>query len=157
MTHANDYFPGECRECDGYRYHLETCSQYREELSEAYRIRRALNVRDLGDKWITLDDTDALFALCGTSRSDKAEAMSGGFSTWARVNVAWTPNENGKRSYVAFLDRNDYLQSATVEQMHECAPERLIVITSAEYDQLAQANFDAERIEQAAQVREVVA
>lgn len=156
MTTHTERFPGECQTCDGFRYHLEACPHYREELAEAYRIRRSLNVRDLGGEWVTLDDTAALFALCGTSRSDKAEAMSGGFSTWSRVSVAWTPNENGKRYYVAFLDRNDYLHAPTPEQLHECAPERLVVITGAEYDDLAQADFNAQRIEARAAISEAV-
>ena len=142
----NAYFPGECRECDGYRYHLESCSQFRPEHAKAYALRKSFSVAELGADFVSLDDTERLFALCGTSRSDKAEALSGGFSTWARVQIAWTPNENGKRNHVAFLDRNDFLHTATEQQLKECPPEHLVVVTQEELERLGSNAYQANKL-----------
>lgn len=149
MTTQN-YLPGECRECDGYRYHLETCSQHREELASAYALRRSLTAT-ADDGRASLDDLDGVFkAVRSVGGSIESESGEGYAKTWQRELLV-----NGTAGLaLAFTDRNNHIHRIPEEGSDAIPRECLVIVTDAEYRALFLANLKAEQIEAALPVRE---
>lgn len=127
MTTQNDYRPGECHACDGLHYHLDTCPYFREELAEAYRLRRA--VRN-DAKRVSLDDLDALLLRCGVARERFAFGAPNPQDERYREGWQRAFLVTGTRGLsLGLVDRNDVIHDATSDDTDHWPLEQFVVLT----------------------------